>query len=177
MFVGCASVNKDRIYALSPRAQKIIENLPDKQMRIEAFNMSLRHMETVDDDSLVASCRERLYEFLATQSTLSPCFQKNNVAESIRVDLGIWLGITYKKRLINAKPIRAYECSLIVAIRGGEQGYEEILVNTSFLISKPYEQESDALEQEKCAIQDALQKTSEIISAACEGTFSKNKEK
>lgn len=139
--------------------------------------MSLGHMETVDDDSLVASCRERLYELLATQPTLAPCFQKKNVVEPNKVDLGIWLGITYKKRLANAKPIRAYECSLIVAIRGGEQGYEEILVNTSFLISKPFGQESTAQEQERCAIQDALQKTSEIISAACEGTFSEEKEK
>lgn len=170
--MGCASVNNDRIYALSPKAQKIIENLPDKQLRIEVFNMSLGHMETVACDSFVASCRERLYTLLVAQPTLASCFQKKNIVESNTVNLGIWLGITYKKRLVNAKPIRDYECSLIVAIKGGAQRDEDILVNTSFLISKFVTQEGSLLEQEKGVIQEALQKTSDIISATCEDVMS-----
>lgn len=124
-------------------------------------------MESIDNDVFAAQCKERIYAHLLAQPHLASCLQRRNQEECNMVDLGIWLGIVYKKRLANAKPVRNYECALIVAIKDGERGSEEMLVDTGFLISRPFEQEENILEIEKRVIDEALKKASNIISDAC----------
>ncbi len=163
LFVGCVSVEKHpNAYMLSPRVEKIIENLPDKKWRIEAFNMSLGHMQTVDSAAFTSSCLSELHKYLLAQPALASYYQ-NQKAGINTINLGIWLGITYKKQIVNTKLVRSYECSLIVAVKGGGQDYEELLVNTSFLISRPFEQKESVLEIEKGVINDALLTASDII--------------
>lgn len=151
--------------------ESLFENSDLEAVSIKSFEITsnLSHFQSTN---VVSSGRSRVLNLLSAEPQLAMRMLNDSEDAKRRVDLGIWVGINCRTRLVDHAPVATYECSLVSAITGFGSDGGLILTNVMFCVERPLRTCSGGeVESDKTVYEEILNRCSSAIARALSRNF------